>query len=887
MVERTFLFTDLQGSTQAWEQAPTVMNDVLAEHDRLLRESIAGHGGEIISVAGDAFGAAFVDCVAATSAAADAQRALAATAWPDRHRPRVRMGVHRGAAYPRDGNFFGSTPNRAARLMSVAHGGQVVVSDEVASALRDQPLSGIELRSLGIQRLKDVAEPMAVWQLCIDDLQDEFPPLTSVGSATVAVPRARTRFLGREEELATLASWLAEPAVITVVAAGGTGKTRLAFETALACAASFADGVITVELADSEPDEVVERLLEAVLADDPLTRAELAADPVVGLTAHLADRRLLLVVDNCEHVVDSICEVVAALVRSCPGLSVLATSREPLGVDGERVFRLAPLDRDPAVTLFLDRASAAGHPLADDDLAAVAEICAQVEGLPLGVELAAARTGTLTPAQIAERLGSDITILRERRSARPGRHRSLEAAIAWSFELLSEPEQRLLEALSAFDGGADLDAAEAVGSRVAGDGVLELLDALVDRSLVSTELVGREVRFRLPVPIRRYARARLEQGGGAAEIEVAHVDHYLQLARSAVPDIDLDASPRLVEGLRAEHQNFLAAIDRELDAGRTSSAARLAITLHPYWEETGHLAEGADALARVVEAAPTSTSAMAALGTLVPYEAMIGRLASARQRAELLTAGLGVGLPPLIEARTRFALGFVDAAAGEWSATVGLWAQAAEDAVADDSPLARQAAWSAAYAALLADEVDRSAAQLDRACALPPPEQSWFPAMAAVVGATGAIVDGRDRVAELEAALETVDAMGLRFRAVLATAAGALGLFAAGHDESAARWWRRGLTLAREMGHLWACSVLLEPACWTIAPRQPERAACLWGAADRFAAVRGYGTWPLRVAIGTGRREAVAEALGDDYPKALAAGARLPFSEAVDEALRA
>ena len=725
-----------------------------------------------------------------------------------------------------------------------------------------------------------------MWQVRIDDLEDEFPPLASADAATVAVPRARTRFLGRGEELATLTAWLAEPAVITVLAAGGTGKTRLAFEAALACAGLFPHGVMTVELADSDPDDVVDRLLEAVFGEAPLARAELVAGPVAGLTAHLADRRVLLVVDNCEHVVEVACRIVTELVRSCPRLSVLATSREPLGVEGERILRLAPLAADPAVALFLDRATAAGHPVDDADLPAVQEICAQVDGLPLGIELAAARTGTLTPAQIAERLGSDISILRERRSARPERHRSLEAAIAWSYDLLAEPERRLLEALSTFDGGADLAAAEAVGSRVAGDDVLALLDALVDRSLVSTELVGREVRFRLPVPVRRYARARLEERGGTAEVEAAHVDHYLALARSAVPDIDSDASPTVVERLRAEHQNFLVAIDRELAAGRTVSAARLAMTLHTYWEETGHLAEGAQALALVVEADPADPSAVAALGALVPYEAMVGRLASAQERCEVLTAGLGLGLPPLVEARIRFALGFVEAAAGEWSAAVTLWARAADDASRDDPGFARQTAWSAAYAALLADEVERSATLLDRARALPQPEQGWFPAMAAVVDAAGGIAGGHDRTTELEAALEAVDAMGLRFRAVLATAAGSLALFAAGEDEAAARWWRRGLTLARDMGHLWACWVLLEPACWSIGPRDAERATSLWGAVDRFAAARGYGPWPLRVRIGAGRREAVVLDLGDRYGAALAAGAALPFSEAVDEALR-
>ena len=682
LVERAFLFTDLQGSTRAWEHAPTVMNGVVAEHDRILREAITAHHGEVFSLAGDAFGAAFTTSQEAVAAAARAQHALARREWPEAQAPRVRMGVHVGPAYPREGNYYGATLNRAARLMSAAHGGQVVVSGEVAAVLADAPWDAVRLRDLGVHRLKDLAEPMTVWQLVVDDLPADFPPLATVDASRVAVPRARTRFVGRDREQATLATWLDDPVLVTIVAAGGTGKTRLAYETALACAGRFPDGVVTVELADGGPSEVLPRALEAVLGDEPLARVERLTDPIGALIDHLADRRTLLVLDNCEHVIDDARALVTALGRSCPESSILASSREPLGVDGERVLRLGPLLPGPAVDLFCDRASAAGRTFADDELVAVRRICEQVEGLPLGIELAASRTSILSPTQIAERLATDIGILRERHSARPGRHRSLEAAIAWSYELLDDDERRLLEALSSFVGGADLDAAEEVGGRVAGDDVLDLLESLVDRSLVGTELVGRDVRFRLPVPVRRFAQSRLRERCEEDEVEKAHFDHYLALAHSAVPAIDVDASPTMVELLTAEHENFLVAIERSLAGGRTGPAARLALTLHTYWEETGHLAEGARALARVVAADPTDPGAVAALGALVPYEAMCGQLASATERAAVLADGLGVGLPPLAEARIRFALGFVHGAAGAWGEAVRTWRRAVDDAAA-------------------------------------------------------------------------------------------------------------------------------------------------------------------------------------------------------------
>ncbi|HYJ73075.1 MAG TPA: hypothetical protein VE265_11450, partial [Actinomycetota bacterium] len=799
--------------------------------------------------------------------------------------PRVRMGVHAGPAYPRDGNYFGATLNRAARLMSAAHGGQVVVSGEVAAVLAADPGVPVRLRDLGVHRLKDVAEPLAVWQLVLDDLPADFPPLATADASRVAVPRARTRFVGREHEQDTLATWLEGPALVTIVAAGGTGKTRLAYETALACAGRFPDGVVTVELADGGPAEVLPRALEAVLGDEPLARVERVADPIGALIDHLADRRTLLVLDNCEHVIDDARALVTALCRSCPESSILASSREPLGVDGERVLRLGPLLPGPAVDLFCDRASAAGRTFAVDELVAVRRICEQVEGLPLGIELAASRTSILSPTQIAERLATDIGILRERHSARPGRHHSLEATIAWSYELLDDDEQRLLEALSSFVGGADLHAAEAVGSQVVGDDVLDLLESLVDRCLVGTELVGREVRFRLPVAVRRFAQSRLRERREVDAVEKAHFDHYLALARSAVPAIDVEASPAMVERLTAEHENFLVAIERSLAGGRTGPAARLALALHTYWEETGHLAEGARALARVVAADPTDPGAVAALGVLVPYEAMCGQLASATERAEVLAGGLGVGLPPLVEARIRFALGFVNGAAGAWGEAARTWSRAVDDATDVDPTFARQVAWSMAYAALVDDDPDTACGCLERARALPPPVQRWFEPMGDVVEEVARIARGEDRATEVQAALATVDAMGLRFRAVLADAAGSLGLYAVGDETAAAAWWRRGLGLARDMGHLWGCWVMLELAAWTVAIDEPERAGRLWGAIDRFADQRGYQPWPLVARVGVGRREAAAAALGDAYAPALAEGGRAPFSEIVDLAM--
>lgn len=883
-VERAFLFTDLQGSTQAWEHAPSVMNDVLAEHDLLLRTAIESAGGHVFSLAGDAFAAAFATAERAVAAAIAAQQALAGAEWPAALTPKVRMGIHQGEAFVRDDNYFGSTLNRAARLMSAAHGGQIVVSGPVARAVVPDLPEAVTLRDLGAHRLKDVSEALAVWQVLVAGLPAEFPPLRSLDASPVDVPRSRTRFVGRAEDLGELHRLLDDAAVVTIVAAGGTGKTRLGYEAALAAAGRFPGGVATVELADGGPDDVVPRALEAVLGHDPLARVEGSADPMGALVDHLSTRHALLVVDNCEHVVDAARAMVSRLTRSCPRLVVLATSREPLAVDGERVLRLAPLTTAGAVELFLDRAEAASGNIHAEDRPDVEELCAQLEGLPLAIELAAARTRTLTARQISDRLGADIGFLRQRQAKADDRHRSLDAAIAWSYDLLDEDERILLEVLAIFLGGADLSAAEAVGASFVTGDPLDLLESLVDRSLVASDLVGRDVRFRLPESIRQFARRRLEARGGVEAAEQAHFAHYLGVARSVVPVLDVDADPTVVDGLRAEHDNFLAAIDRALTE-RPGESARLAMTLHTYWEETGHLAVGAETLAKVLTAAPDDPAAMAGLGALIPYEAMCGRLLDARGRAEILSGLLGLGLPPRAEARIRFALGFVEQAGGAMDAAVALWADAANQALDGDPAFARQVAFSVAYAALIADDLPRAVDLLARARRIPPPVQGWFDQMAAVVAEVTAITGGADRVAPLTEALTQVDAMGLRFRAVLATAAGSVGLFAAGEDEQAAIWWRRGLALSRDMGHLWACWVLLELAAWTVAETDPLAAAQAWGAIDRFAAERTYGPWPLIVRVGSGRREAVAVALGDDYAPAMAEGGARPFNEVVDAVL--
>lgn len=711
------------------------------------------------------------------------------------------------------------------------------------------------------------------------------PPLAASGSSAVRVPARRDVFLGRGKELAELRQMLLEPAIVTLVGGGGTGKTRLAFEAARAVAQRFPDGVCAVELADGGGGEVEARMAEAVLHDAPLARAEAVRNPLDALATHLANRRVLVVLDNCEHVIEPVRRLVTGLTKRCPYLSILATSREVLGVAGERVLPLEPLPVETAVELFRNRARAGGfEPSGDPEQdAAILEICERVDGLPLAIELAASRVRMLQPVQIAARLRDSLALLQQR-GAEVARHRSIEAAIQWSYDLLPEEERALLARLSVFVGGFNLGAAEAVG----GGDTLDLLSSLVDKSLVATETVRSEVRYRMAAPIRQFAEARLAGAAFAEEARQAHFAHYCALAKSVVPQLDEAPNAALVLALQREHGNFLAAVERARRAGRRNEAAAMAHALHTYWEETGHLAAGAEVLGSIAAEAPRDPALMTVQATLVAYEPMCGQLRAAEQRAAAMNLALNAGVPDHVAARIRFTLGFVDIAAGRPSQAAALWGRAGEQAA--DSFLARQALWSASYAAIVAGDAAGGETLLDRAAQVPPPIQGWFPPQSRVLRASLDLIrvpfeTTRRRI--LHEALEEVEVLGLRFRLMLAAAMGSLAFFRADDPESARRWWVRGLELGRAMGHLWACWTFLEFAAWSAAlARDPRQAARYWGTVDAYAANAGYGHWDLvRVERNRLREQCRAQGPGE-FDNLTAAGAAVSLAEAVAAALR-
>ena len=512
----SFLFTDIEGSARLWDTEPVAMSAALARHDEILRSAIDRHGGQVFATGGDGFAAAFHRASDAVAAASDAQRALAAEPWATVTPLRVRMGIHTGEADERDGDYFGPALNRASRLMAVAHGGQTLCSSVTAEVLdRD------DLIDLGSHRLRDLSASQRVFQVG----GAAFPPLRSLDAYPSNLPALTSSFVGREEELEHLRDLLAGSRVVTLTGVGGVGKTRLAVHAAAEILPRYPDGVWLIELAGlSDPAALVD------VVAGPLGVAVHQARPVATvLREYLRRKRLLLVLDNCEHLLDSVADLVVDVVATCPTVSILATSREALEVDGERTIRVASLGLPPAgpgadgvgaaasVQLFVQRAQAANPEfvLTTSNAAGVAWLVRRLDGIPLAIELAAARIVSFTPAEMAELVEERVGFLAGGRRGAVERHQTLRRAVDWSYELLNERERVVLARLAAFSGGFSRASAEAVvaGDELGSAEVVDVLGRLVDKSLVTAEVVGGRTRYGMLEAIRQYAEERLEGRG--------------------------------------------------------------------------------------------------------------------------------------------------------------------------------------------------------------------------------------------------------------------------------------------------------------------------------------------------------------------------------------
>jgi predicted ATPase/class 3 adenylate cyclase len=583
------LFTDIEGSTRLWEARPEAMRGAVARHDELLRQAIAQHGGHVFSTAGDGLGAAFARAGDALAAGVDAQAGLGAEPWPEATPLRVRMGLHTGEAEERDGDYFGPALNRAARLAAIGHGGQVLCSQVTADLVGNALPAGVALRDLGEHRLRDLTTAVHVFQVVGPGLRAEFPPLRSLDTLPGNLPRQMTSFVGRERELKRLVALVHGRPLVTLTGVGGVGKTRLAVQVAAEVAADFTDGAWLCELAPVTDPGAVWEALAATLGVAPVRGLSLG-DVVVE---YLAPRRLVLVLDNCEHLLSAVAIVVSTIAQRCTGMVVLATSREGLALAGEQMVAVPSLavpgagatgldlDGAEAVRLFCDRArdADADFALADHNAGAVAQLCRRLDGIPLAIELAAARVRSLSPEDLVARLDQRFTLLTRGSRAGLERHQTLRHTIDWSYDLLTPPERRGLDRLAVFAGGCDLPAAETVlGSDEAVDAA-EVLGQLVEKSLVLVDDETLRRRYRLLETIRQYAAEHLELSGETATVRGLHLAHYVGLAEAAGPHLRTRDQIAWAASLAPDIDNLRAALDYAVEACLPDQALRLVAAL--------------------------------------------------------------------------------------------------------------------------------------------------------------------------------------------------------------------------------------------------------------------------------------------------------------------
>jgi predicted ATPase/class 3 adenylate cyclase len=602
----TLLFTDIQGSTRLWEAEPEPMTTALRRHDQILRSAIEGASGYVFKTVGDAFCAAFWTPQSAITATLGAQRALAAEDWPTSRPILVRMGLHTGACEERDGDYFGPVVNRAARLEAAAHGGQVLVSGTTAELLADSLQDDVKLRYLGSHRLKDLGRPEQVYQLEAEYLPASFPPLASLDNPDLPnnLPTLVSAFVGRERELADVRQLVTSARMVTLTGAGGSGKTRLALQASAELIEKVPDGVWLADLAPVTEADQITRVVAAALGVD-----HSYPPGVTGpLIKALRDQDALILVDNCEHLIDSAAKFCDEVIRHCPRVRFLATSREPLGIDGERVYRVPSLslpDADAedvedlahsdAVLLFAERARATqpDFVLGTESAQLVATICRRLDGIPLALELAAARLTSMSLSQVAARLDQRFRLLTGgSRNAMP-RQQTLQATVDWSFGLLTAAERGTLTRLSVFAGAFDLEAAEAVcvSDTVDALDVLDLLGSLVDKSLVVAEHSAQAVRYRLLETIRQYSAQELlraEGEDGVLRIRDRHADYYLQLGKAAGAALSGHGQVQWLRRLDAEWDNLRGTFTHLAAEDRTADLLQLAVWLWRFTLSRGH-----------------------------------------------------------------------------------------------------------------------------------------------------------------------------------------------------------------------------------------------------------------------------------------------------------
>ncbi|PYS50129.1 MAG: adenylate/guanylate cyclase domain-containing protein [Acidobacteria bacterium] len=653
MLDRTFLFTDIEGSTTLWERFPERMRGALAHHDSLLRTAIEGHGGDVFKTVGDSFCAVFPNSVDAVRAAAAGQHQIGAEAWEGIDEPiRVRMAIHTGPAEARDGDYFGPTLNRVARILAAGHGGQILLSKAATDLFRDHLASTADLIDLGEHRLKDLVRPEHIFQYGEPGLCKEFPLLRSLSAFAHNLPEQLTSFIGRETELAEIKQLLSRTRLLTLSGSGGSGKTRLALQTAAESVDRFTNGVWFVDMAPVlDPD-----LLPSALATGLRLREQFGQTISETLVAFLQNKRMLLILDNCEQVVSACAELAEKLLRNCPGLHILATSREGLGIAGEITWRVPSLPipstqdlksfekvaQSSSVRLFVDRAASVlpDFRLTPKNAPAIVRVCQRLDGIPLAIELAAARVKTISPEEIALRLSDRFRLLTGgSRTALP-RHQTLRAAIEWSYHLLGGLEGILFRRLSVFYGSFSLEASEPI----CGDDELPVPDVfdsvcrLVDKSLLIMEQSEGVVRYRMLETIREYASERLRESNETAVMQSRFMDFFLTLSRRAEREISGPAQGEWLERLDADHENFRAALAWNASEPKLAVAQlHLALALSRFWLVRGYWEEALTFLLRVISpevVLPLAAERSRVFNSCGNFACQLGRYEAASQHYE-------------------------------------------------------------------------------------------------------------------------------------------------------------------------------------------------------------------------------------------------------------
>jgi predicted ATPase/class 3 adenylate cyclase len=609
------LFTDIEGSTKLWEEQPERMSRALKAHDTLARIAIERHGGTIVKMFGDGLFAVFDEPVDALAATLALQDALADPQSTDGIRLNVRSGLHVGMIEHRDNDYFGPPVNRTARIMGAAHGGQVLLSQAMADMLVDATLpADTSLRELGRVRLKDLATPESIFQVLHPKLRAAFPPLRSLESTPNNLPQQLTSFLGRERELAEVGKLLKTTRLLTLLGMGGLGKTRLSLQVAADSLDDFPDGVWFIDLAPIRD----EALVPSAVAQELGVQEEPGRALTRTLCAHLKSRKVLLILDNCEHLVHACAELAKALLQSAPNVHVIATSREALRIAGEQTYAVLPLPvpdksagvdalaRSDSVQLFVERARLhkPGFALNDRDAPAVAELCVRLEGIPLALELAAARVRALSVSEINARLRDRFKLLTGGGRLLMERQQTLRALVGWSYDLLTPDEQLLLDRLGVFAGGFDVDGCENVcgADPLMPEDVLDLLTSLADKSLVMAEAHEDATRYRTLETIREFAREKLTARGDLPMIAARHCDHFLTMAKAGNHGLQGPEQAAWIDRLETELDNLRAAIALALAGGVDPViAVKYAVALMNFWILRGYVTEGASLIAAALD----------------------------------------------------------------------------------------------------------------------------------------------------------------------------------------------------------------------------------------------------------------------------------------------